>query len=143
MREADWLQAPESGAGRRHAACVCWLQPRVGWVRCQWHSQANLTDESPFQFLPFMSNQMTRGWRDKLSDAPYPGGAWRQVLPVQHLCNPANTTAEHPLDAAQQRQCPPPLHLPPALKYPSAHSNSPFHRLTAASSMEQSSYSTA
>lgn len=93
-RKADWLQAPESGAGSRHAACMCWLRPRVGWVRCQWHSRADLSDESPFQFLPFMSNQMTRGWRDKLSDAPYPGGAWREALllwvtpvqPCKHPC---------------------------------------------------------
>lgn len=101
--KANWLQAPELQAGRRHAAHTCWLQPRVGWVQCQWHSQANLSDESPFQFLPFMSNQMTRGWLEELSDAPYPGGAWRHALPVQVTpVQPCKHHTEHPLDAAQQ-----------------------------------------
>ncbi|KAK4811539.1 hypothetical protein QYF61_011688 [Mycteria americana] len=60
-----------------------------------------------------------------------PGG---KLFQYKHLCNPAST-------AAEQQQRPSPLHLPPALKYPTTHSSSPSHRLTAASGWKKPSRS--
>lgn len=126
--------SPQVGSWEE-ARSTCWLQPRVGWVQCQWHSRANLSDESPFQFLPFMSNQMTRGWQDKLSDAAYPEGAQREVLPVQGT--PAQPSTHH-LHIHAPLGCSPAMTVsittdqPPALQCPSAHSSSPFYGLTAA-----------
>lgn len=64
--------------------------------------------------------------------------------PVSNTCAALQTPLGcTPLAAAQQRQRPSPPHQPPALKYPTTPSNSPFRKPTAASGTEQRSYSTA
>lgn len=76
--------------------------------------RANLTDESPFQFLPFMSNQMTRGWRDKLNNAPHPGGAWRDAIPV--LVTPVQPCKLH---CRAPAECSPAMTVPITTALPS------------------------
>lgn len=73
---------PEPGAGGGTQLARAGCSPAQGEYGASG-TPGHVSDESLFQYPPFIRNQMTGGWRDKLSWALYPGGAWRRVLSVR------------------------------------------------------------